>query len=87
MNSKTIARKISMKMFILSLLLFYCSIINGQNIKNDSNVKPHSIFLAIPESDTAYASGQNYGLSASTTPGSKVTINGKEYKTGRIMDE
>ncbi|MDP4196396.1 MAG: N-acetylmuramoyl-L-alanine amidase [Bacteroidota bacterium] len=70
-----------MKIFILSLFLFFCSIINGQTVKNDSNVKPHSIFLAIPESDTAYTSGQNYALSASTTPGSKVTVNDKEFKT------
>ncbi len=67
--------------FIISL---YPGIIKSQNISDDNFIR-----LIVPEGDTVKTTTSVYRLSASTKPGSKVTINGKEhfvYSSGAFVD-
>lgn len=66
---------------IVLLAYISSSIILGQvSSKASGPEKNKTIFLAAPEGDTTYTFSSKYALSASTIPGSKVTVNGKEFK-------
>lgn len=70
-----------MKPLVYSALILtsFLNFINPSFAQNPEN-KRTGIFVAEPGSDTTVTSSSRYGLSASTLPGSRVTINGKSFK-------
>ena len=65
-----------MKFFCISLSLFFSAFSLAQTSPPHLN----SILLIVPEKDTVETATSTYRLSASTAPGSKVSVNGKSYK-------
>lgn len=66
-----------MKLFCFGLM--FC-IVSGLSAHAQTAVRPNFILLVVPEKDTVETSTSTYRLSASTAPGSTVSVNGKSYK-------
>ncbi|MEK9138706.1 MAG: hypothetical protein AAB393_16410, partial [Bacteroidota bacterium] len=64
--------------FLLNVLCI--SLLAVTSFAQRANKDSSFILLIVPESDTTTTSSSAYRLSASTNPGSKVTINDKPYK-------
>ncbi len=67
-----------MKLFCFVLLLCIASGLSAP--AQTVPVGPNFVLLVVPEKDTVETSTSTYRLSASTAPGSTVTVNGKSYK-------
>lgn len=68
-----------MKLYYYILSFIFLFTLCGNNIKAQDQSDENFILLIVPESDTVQTNTSKYRLSASTKPGSKVTINEKEY--------
>ncbi|MGE5403203.1 MAG: N-acetylmuramoyl-L-alanine amidase [Ignavibacteriales bacterium] len=64
----------------MKLKLFLVLVLFSSAFAQNQGSKPRSIFMAEPESDSITTFSSKHGLSASTLPGSSVTLNDKPLK-------
>lgn len=69
-----------MKPFLISSVLALVCVLSLTDPLFAQKTEKNKIFVVDVESDTIFVSSAHFGISASTFPGSKVTVNGRSFK-------